>query len=123
MTFKVPEKFRLLTGRFASTEADGHNGFFLVKLNRGQIVRVIASDGHGWDHVSVSRSDRVPTWDEMCQVKDIFFDQDDVVVQFHPAKADYVNNHQYCLLLWRWQGGKFPTPDPFMIGVPGVRLT
>ena len=113
MSFKVPNKFRVRTGAMASSEENGNNGMFVVILRNNQKVKVIASDGLGWEHVSVSRSDRTPTWDEMCQIKDLFWDEEDCVVQYHPAKADYVNIHNHCLHLWRTEG--IPTPPTFMV--------
>lgn len=117
MTFRVPERYRILAGIAASTMANGNNGAFSVALKHGQQVFVIASDGMGWEHVSVSRRDRCPTWDEMCQVKALFWSDEDCVVQFHPPKRDYVNNHPYCLHLWRLQGGEFPRPDSILVGL------
>ena len=61
MSFKVPNKFRVRTGAMASSEENGNNGLFIVTLKHGQKVNVIASDGLGWEHVSVSRKDRTPT--------------------------------------------------------------
>jgi hypothetical protein len=66
-------------------------------------LRVIASAGGGWDHVSVSLSTRTPTWEEMCWVKNKFFWPNEVVMQLHPAESNYVNNHRFCLHLWRPQ--------------------
>lgn len=63
-----------------------------------------ASDGGGWEHVSVSTIERCPTWDEMCKVKSLFWDDDDLVVQYHPPASEYVNNHPYTLHLWRKSG-------------------
>lgn len=93
---------------------DAHNGAAIVRTATGGL-RVVFSDGMGWDHVSVSRPDRCPTWAEMCAVKDLFFHADDVVVQFHPAASEYRNLHPFCLHLWRWQEGAFPTPDPITV--------
>jgi len=42
-----------------------------------------------------------PSWKEMCFIKDLFFHDNEVVLQFHPAKKDYVNIHDNCLHLWR----------------------
>ena len=117
MTFKVPNKFRVREGRMASSDLDGNNGAFLVRLAPGQEVRVIDSDAFGWQHVSVSRRDRCPTWDEMCQVKAIFWGDEDCVVQYHPPKEDYVNNHQFCLHLWMPTGQIIPQPPHWMVGV------
>lgn len=80
---------------------------------------VIWSNGGGWEHVSMAPYDRrrVPTWDEMCRLKDMFFHDDEVVVQFHPAKSDYVNNLSNCLHLWRPLRATLPTPPSIMVGV------
>lgn len=117
MTFRVPEKFRVRTGPLASDERHGNNGAFLVRLRHGQIVQIIASDGGGWEHVSVSRRDRCPTWDEMCQVKALFWDEADCVIQYHPPRSEYVNNHPYCLSLWRPIGAAVPMPESWMVGI------
>ncbi|MGH7175944.1 MAG: DUF7694 domain-containing protein, partial [Tepidisphaeraceae bacterium] len=69
-----------------------------------------------WEHVSVSLQNRTPTWEEMIHIKDLFFRDDETVIQFHPAKKDYVNHHPHCLHLWRWTGGEFPLPDPMLVG-------
>jgi hypothetical protein len=99
----------------AETFGDAFNGAAIMRTAYGAL-RILFSDGMGWDHVSVSRPDRCPTWPEMCLVKDRFFDPDDCVVQFHPPQSMYVNDHPHCLHLWRWRGGEFPMPDPIMVG-------
>lgn len=55
------------------------------------------------EHVSVVVSNkRTPTWEEMCFVKDIFWDDTDEVIQIHPKKSEYCNLHTTCLHLWRF---------------------
>lgn len=88
---------------------DGGHGYVNLGLNRDSVA-VVFSWGGGWDHVSVSYQHRCCTWDEMCRVKDMFFREDECVVQYHPAKADYVNNHPYVLHLWRPQAVPMPVP-------------
>ena len=117
MAFKAPEKYRVTHGRIGSDSRYGNNGAFTVSLRRGQTVFIIASDLLGWEHVSVSRKDRCPTWEEMFQVKAMFWDAEDVVVQYHPRESDYVNNHPNCLHLWRQVGIDFPTPPSIFVGV------
>jgi hypothetical protein len=60
-----------------------------------------ASLDRGWEHVSISLVDRCPLWDEMAFVKDLFWREDELVVQFHPPKAEYINQHSFCLHLWK----------------------
>ena len=117
MTFHVPNKFRVRTGRISSTDEIGNNGAFEVKLRHNQTVFVIAGDGLGWEHVSVSRKDRCPTWDEMCQIKAMFWDDEDCVIQYHPPKSEYVNNHPNCLHLWRPVGIELTRPSSLLVGV------
>jgi len=81
------------------------------KIKEYLFLCVCEIDG-GWEHISVSlRSfkeskkgkmvERTPTWGEMCYIKDLFWDKDEVAIQFHPVEGDYVNLHNYCLHLWK----------------------
>lgn len=105
MSFHVPEKWRRRTGPMASMEKDGNNGQFIVRgLKLKRVLFVQASDGEGWEHVSISRPTTTPTWNEMCIIKNIFWDPEDLVIQFHPPEEDYVNDHPNVLHLWRKAG-------------------
>lgn len=117
MSFHVPHKHRMRTGFLASDDDNGNNGVFFIPGRPGRPpYKVIASDGEGWEHVSVSLPDRMPTWDEMCALKGIFWDDDDCVVQFHPPRADYVNNHSRCLHMWRPTDSQIPRPPAWTVG-------
>ena len=100
--FHVPNQYRVKNGFMGSTDAIGNNGQFVVKsLKLKNSLNCQASDGMGWEHVSVSRPDRCPTWEEMCFIKSLFWDSEDRVVQFHPPESEYINDHPYVLHLWR----------------------
>lgn len=79
-------------------------------------MRVIASVGHGWDHVSVSRRNRCPNWVEMEHVKRLFFKDDETAMQLHVPPTDHVNLHPYCLHLWRPLGFDIPRPPSLLVG-------
>jgi len=102
----------LLPGIPAPHDRTEHDGG-AWKFNR---IRVIASWGGGWDHVSVSLQSRCPTWEEMAWIKDQFFGENETVMQLHPAKSEYVNNHPFCLHMWRPQNAMIPTPPSWMVG-------
>ena len=114
------EKFRVKTGPFGSNETYGNNGIFIAPGPRAVKLQIMASDGLGWEHVSVTMADsnrkRCPYWDEMCFVKALFWSDDEVVVQYHPKKADYVDNHPFVLHLWRPTESEFQCPDPGLVG-------
>jgi hypothetical protein len=120
--FHVPEKCRIVTGRIGSNSSFGNNGAFeLPPIRGGRKMFVIASDGMGWEHVSIHVLDgkklRTPTWREMCHVKDLFWDAEDVVMQLHPRRSEYVNNHPNTLHLWRPTDTEIPTPPSILVGI------
>lgn len=119
---------------FRTTDEDGMNGCFAIPLDKEKrnIALCIVSDGRmareegidiPWEHVSVhigekrngKREDRVPDWNEMCTIKDLFFEAEECVVQFHPKRSEYVNTHPCVLHLWRLKGAEFPTPPPICV--------
>ena len=73
--------------------------------------------GPPWDHVSVSRAERCPWWEEMDVVARMFFRPAETAMQLHVPDADHVNHHPYCLHLWRPAGLKrIPMPPSIMVG-------
>lgn len=103
---------------------DENCGKFIIPTEDGKLnFLVIASAYAGWDHVSVSlitadkssEINRCPKWSEMCYVKDLFFEHSETVVQYHPSKTNYVNNHEYTLHLWRPIDQELPIPPTYMV--------
>lgn len=113
-------KGRVREGAFGSDDSFGCNGAFCLWID-GQRVKIIASDGMGWKHISVSLQDNpkaTPRWDLMCKVKDLFFEPEEIAIQIHPAKSEYINNHPGCLHLFRCTDGREqPLPPIWMIGL------
>lgn len=112
---KVPEQYRVTHGPLASDASFGNNGMFQIPKETRMFL-VCASDGKGWEHVSVSLRNRTPRWEEMCFIKDLFWEKTETVVQFHPPESEYVNNHEYCLHLWRPIGKEIELPDSILVG-------
>ena len=110
------EQGRVREGRMASTPDYGTTGLFRVMGPKGAMLTIVASDGEGWEHVSVSIERRTPNWDEMCFVKDLFWREDECVVQYHPPRSEYVNFHPHCLHLFRPIDVKIPMPPSFLVG-------
>lgn len=107
--------WRIREGRLASGDEIRNNGAFMIPWG-GKVLSVIASDGLDWDHVSVSMPDRCPSWEQMCFIKDLFFDPEEAVMQLHPPKSDHVNHHKFCLHLWRPQVKRIPLPPSILVG-------
>jgi hypothetical protein len=77
----------------------------------------IFSWGGGWEHLSVSTPNKLPTWEQMCKLKEIFWEDEEACVEYHPRKSEYVNNHRYCLHIWRPINEELPTPPEWMVGI------
>lgn len=93
------------------------NGVFHVPvIDEVHMLKIIASKGMGWDHVSVSLPNRCPTWPHMAMVKNLFFEDEETVIQIHPPKSEYVNYHPYCLHLWRPLNEIQPSPPSILVG-------
>ena len=103
--------------QYVSDDSFGFNGMFRFSLD-GHLIRCVVSDGMGWQHVSVSieYSHKCPTWEMMCKIKELFWEPENVVVQYHPRKSEYVNFHPGCLHMWRLLNKSMPTPPSIMVG-------
>ena len=97
--------------------ADGLRAYLSHPQYKPGQMFIVASWGGGWEHVSVSLAKRCPFWDEMCMIKDIFWGENECVVQYHPPKTDYINNHPYCLHMWKKIGYEFERPPSIFVGV------
>ena len=71
-------------------------------INRMTGLTVILSidklehSGTEYIHLSASHHNKLPKWDELGIVKDIFIG-DKEAYQIFPIKSEYVNLHKYCL--------------------------
>ena len=90
---------------FGNETFDGASGEIHLYRWTGTFV---VSWGGGWEHVSVSpyKKNIIPSWEEMCQIKDMFWNDDETVVQYHPKKSEYVNVHEYCKGLYSYINNK-----------------
>jgi hypothetical protein len=117
----ILEQNRILDGDYGSTSAFGMAGAFrILGPAPNYTALAVMSSGPdsktGWEHVSVSAQKRCPTWEEMCFVKDIFWSEHEMVVQYHPPASEYVNFHPGTLHLWKHSTMAFPMPPSLLVG-------
>lgn len=97
-------------------EHDGFCGRYYDK-NTGKWLTFIFSYQLGWEHLSVSMPSKTPSWDQMCIMKDIFWNEEETCIEYHPKKSDYINNHKHCLHIWKPTEEYLPTPPSIMVGI------
>jgi len=119
-----------VNGPWSSATGDDF-GMFMKLLPTGVTLVIIATAGDpetegtgDWEHVSCHArqpkidgtvAQRTPTWEEMCQLKELFWEDHEMVVQYHPAKSDYVNQHDHVLHLWRPKKAEIPKPPTLCV--------
>lgn len=91
--------FKVFTGRVSLNDFEGSAVFGY-------------DEGHLMEHVSVSHRNphRLPSWDVMCRIKDMFFYPEEMVVQLHPPGSLYFHgfrDRDNVLHLWRPMNGDF----------------
>ncbi|HMR51232.1 MAG TPA: hypothetical protein PKA33_01490 [Amaricoccus sp.] len=100
---------------FATARSWDGGAYEIRSPRSGAKMMVVASNGAGWDHVSVSLRNRCPTWDEMERVKRMFFLPTETAMQLHVPPVAHISAHPYCLHLWRPQDASIPMPPDWMV--------
>lgn len=70
----------------------------------------------GWEHLSVSHKNKIPSWMCMQEMKELFFNDNEECFQIHPKADDYVNNSEYTLHIWRPVEGMTQIPPSVLVG-------
>lgn len=84
------------------------------------LVSAVKYNGWEWLHVSFSRPNRIPSYDEIQLVKENFFGDRKAIMVF-PSKEHYVNVHKYCLHLWYSKDNPIPDFD-IKMGILGPQI-
>ena len=121
--FKLPEQHRKDNPLLPLNPGDQGAGYFKIPYKAGSYFLCVATSGEDWEHVAVivaaafKTTDRCPSWDEMCFIKSVFWDEEDPAIQIHPPKSQWVNNHPFALHLWRPKKAIIPMPPTEMVGI------
>jgi hypothetical protein len=71
-----------------------------TKAYRMGACQILVSPGHdGW-HLSISRPDRLPSWEELRDARYALVPEDVTMAMFLPPRSEYVNVHETCLHLY-----------------------
>lgn len=89
---------------------------YLIPYRKNIIFDVVVSNACGWEHVSVvviegffpiDYDTRIPTYEEMVYIKELFWDDDEICIQVHPKRSEYVNINEHCLHIWKRTGENY----------------
>lgn len=77
--------------------------FLLPSITKTATISAMNFKDDDFEHVMLNPKHRLPTYEEMVSLKEIFWEQDEVAMQVHPAKSQYVNIEIFSLHLWRYR--------------------
>lgn len=97
----APESFKICGRNFVQIESD----FAAVYEHQNSGMRIIVSvdsSPHGpLLHASISHPKRDPNWDEIKELRGVFFSEDMDVMMVLPRPELYVNVHHHCFHIWQ----------------------
>jgi hypothetical protein len=107
---RLPNLLRLGDGRKLRFDAHMSGGKAYRCADGMAVIATYDPTPHGTLlHISASYPARLPSWQDLGQLRAVFFPPDTDVIQVLPRAGDYVNVHQFCLHLFQapdaWQGG------------------
>lgn len=81
----------------------GENSAWIKFPDCGTCSVIWSYNEEGWEHVSVSpkKRFRIPSWLDMCTLKEVFWEDEEEAYQIHPKRSQYVNCAENCLHLWK----------------------
>jgi len=77
--------------------------FWYVSRPDGPLKVIAGLERHGesrWIHISCSRTNRLPSWDDLKLVKRVLAGPERQAIQVLPRESEYVNIHPNCLHLF-----------------------
>ena len=86
--------------RYLLNDTHGFYAFNPARELKVGVSEAIETDGRLWRHVSASKPKRVPNYEEMCLVKNIFVGEEVEAYQVGAPKSRHVSLHPHCLHWW-----------------------
>lgn len=121
---KFPEQYRIDNLFIPYVSNDQKRGWFKIPHFEieNHFFNAVVLNVDDWQHVTVTvfesgkRPNRCATWEEMCFIKSLFWDDEETVIQFHPPKSEYISNHPFALHLWKPVNTEIPLPPSDLVG-------
>ena len=66
-----------------------------------------------WKYVAIICNQRWATWEEVCEIKQEYFEPEETALQFHTGNANLDENSKHILILW--DAKNIPLPDKHIV--------
>lgn len=90
----LPPHWRLVQSTLDGAQYACSNGLFVIASAS------VEGDKKRWLHVSMSRKNRIPSWEDIVEVKNTIVGMNRKAIQVLPVQKEYVNIYSNVLHLW-----------------------
>jgi hypothetical protein len=110
-------RLRRIMGRkvWGVPEPFGPDGWRMVSLGgRGSVIVTtsdVPGDPYEWTHASIAYQTVVPTYEELCRLKEAVWGDDGYAYQVFVPVSEHVNIHEFALHLWGRADGAPVLPE------------
>jgi len=92
---------KLLPAKWQVLQENDDGAWFVSTTGlRVVLSAALEQDKRRWLHISVSKREALPSWEDLKEVKSLFIGDDRTAIQVFPPKAQWVNIHPNTLHLW-----------------------
>jgi len=81
-------------------ESHPNAAWFLSRQGLRVLVEVEEQDASLWLHMSVSRKDRMPSYQDIVDAKEFFLGPERRAIQVFPKRSEHFSFHPFCLHLY-----------------------
>lgn len=99
-------------GPFARVRSMGDGGMWRHHIFALTVIMSAARelDEKRWIHLSVARPSKLPDWEDITHVRNLFLGPEAMAIQVIAPASRHVSIHRYCMHLWHCLDGS-PLPD------------
>lgn len=98
-------KFPMRINEYTEDDEFGHYSTGAFKFGDKVILITHEEEDGGW-HLSVSTKNRIPTYEELKDIRYKFLPDRIHAVEIFPPREEFVNVHKYCRHLYEMKEGK-----------------
>jgi hypothetical protein len=93
--YQLPSKYKKVDRAFIGQEYQRSDGMKVVET-----TEVHQPENYHWHHVSCSFADKLPSYEDLQEIRKVFIGEGMTSVMIFPPEHQYINYHPFCLHLY-----------------------
>jgi len=106
---KLPKKILILPPNYHETGIRAGVQRVYSRSDGMHIIHGLENhDGNWWHHLSCSFENKLPAWEDLKEIKNIFIGRESKAIQILPSDKEFYNCHPFCLHLFSSSNDRLP---------------